>query len=923
MTDKAKLLKVAQKHLSKGNLDKAIKTFQNLVEVDPRDQRLTLRLADLQARAGRKSEAVQNYEKVATRYIQQDFTPKAIAVYKTILRLDPELLSTYDKLAELYKSQGLEAEALSQLENLFQIYEKRSDEGKQIEVLQLMVNMDPENLGFQVRLGETLARKGRKQEAAEAFAKAATTLSRRGFHDRASQLFEKITGLNPDNTAVRKELCAHYLESGQFKEARKEIEAILAVEPDDPRMALLLGRIHFQLGNNSGGEQMIAQSLQLFLKSGELEGVMREYLFVAQSHLRNGELDESEAFYRQIMMVVPGEIRAIKGLICVAEARNDRVGQIKNLLLLGRSLVQSRDAKGACKAFEKVSQLDPLNEEAKGYLARVQAGDLEALSAAVDSAGPGEAPVELGAAELEELTEIEDLELISEEGTDVEEGMEISEEEEIEAIDLDDGQELEFDDIESVEVISEEEIDSIPDIVLEDFDDEVELVAEGGGDLAPGEPGVSAFEPEASPEEEMTVDELLAEAEVYERYGLTDKVMEILESARAKAPDDPRVLERIEAAASGAPAPADAATGQVPGLEESVKLPDETLAQPPEAQPVSEPGAREGHDPFAEDMEEADFYMSQGLEDEAHRIYQSILKRSPGHAAAAAAIEGVEAPSQGSAPPVTGAPPVPESPAAPAQKVPAAGTRVLPGDAREVKGRLIVEDSETEGAGGFLDLAEELRTELADEFQAPAETVSDGGGITFEEIFSQFKKGIAETLGDEEYETHYNLGIAYKDMGLSDDALREFEISSRDPDLAQDSLSLMAMCFVEKKDLDSAVKAIQKAIDISEVSTRTGLFYQMGETLERKKAWPEAVAAYEEVQAKDPTFERIGEAIERVKSHLVEEAEDEVEADMPLDGGMDDMLSDLIREVEEMARETAGETGDDPGKPKKDRISYL
>ena len=38
---------------------------------------------------------------------------------------------------------------------------------------------------------------------------------------------------------------------------------------------------------------------------------------------------------------------------------------------------------------------------------------------------------------------------------------------------------------------------------------------------------------------------------------------------------------------------------------------------------------------------------------------------------------------------------------------------------------------------------------------------------------------------------------------------------------------------------------------------------------------------------------------------------------------MDDMLNDLIREVEEMAKESSGETQDDPGKAKKDRISYL
>jgi len=907
MADKAKLLKAAQKHLSKGNLDKAIKVFQALVEVDPKDKRLILRLADIQARAGRKQDAVKNYEKVAMGYIQQDFTPKAIAVYKTILRLDPELLSAYEKLAELYKNQGLEAEALSQLENLFQLYEKKNDEDKQIDVLHLMANMDPENLGFQVRLGETLAKKGRKQEAAEAFAKAATTLSRRGFHDRASQLFEKITALNPDNTAVRKELCAHYLESGQYQEAQKEIEAILALEPNDPRMVLLLGRIHFQLGNSAGGEEMIAQSLQLFLQTGELEGVMREYLFVAQSHLRNGEVDESEAFYRQIMTVAPGETRAIKGLISVAEARNDRVGQINNLLLLGRTLHQGGDTKGASKAFVKVNELDPINEEAKGYMERAAAGDFDVESldeAPMDVAPLEEAPIDLGSDELEE---IEDVELIEDDALEIDESMEFF---------TDDVESIKLDDVQELEMVQDTDLDSIPDIVLEDFEDEVEFVDEGDEDLASLDMGDAALAEESAPEDEMTVEELLAEAEVYDRYGLADKVMETLEKAKAQAPDDPAVLERITAASSGVSLSAES---------------DITLEETPStAQPVSEsvPGFApdEGHDSFAEDLEEAEFYLSQGLEDEAHRIYRAILQRSHDHPvalAAVATIEGVDPPAPQPVPEPPTAPAPPPSPQAIIQPAPSAGAGTLPGDAREVKGRLIVEDSSTEDAGGFLDLADELREELADEFQAPAEAAPEDREITFEEIFSQFKQGIKETLGDEEYETHYNLGIAYKDMGLFDDALTEFEIGSRDPDLAKDSLSLMAMCFVEKKDLDSAIKAIQKAIEISEGEARTGLHYQLGDTRARQKAWPEAVAAYEEVLSKDPTFEGIREAVERAKSHLTEDVEDEVEVDTSLDGGMDDMLSDLIKEVEEMAKESNGETDDDPGKGKKDRISYL
>ena len=877
MADKAKLLKVAQKHLSKGNLDKAIKTFQQLVEVDPKDQRLILRLAEIQARAGRKKEAIGNYEKVAAGYMKQDFTPKAIAVYRTILRLDPELLSAYEKLADLYKEQGLEAEALSQFENLFQVYEQKNDEDKQIDVLKLMADMDPENLGFQVRLGETLAKKGRKKEAAEAFAKAAATLSRRGYHDRASQLFEKITALNPDNTTVRRELCAHYLESGQYNEARAEIEAILELEPDDPRMVLLLGRILFQLGNKGEGEEKLAQSIKLFLSTGELESVMREFLFVAQSHLRNGEIDEAEAFYRQIMANVPGEVRAIKGLVSVAESRKDRVGQIDSLLLLGRTMQQGGDREGAVNAYQKVNDLDPLNEEAKGF---------------IEGAHPVETPGELPEAHsiaLEEepfdadLEEIEEVELLDTDEIALEEALPDAAVE-----DLD----------EEIEIIEEEiDEDSIPDIVLEDFEDDevvIEVSGDGEGDPEPAD-SVAMQEVDVvdQVDDGMSLEELLAEADVYERYGLKDKVVETLEKARTMAPDDQMVIDRIAAFESG--------------VRADVMPPTDVVASR-EPREVPDPD----HDTFEEDLEEADFYHSQGLDDEASRIYQSILERDPQHERASQALTSIDGRD------VTGEPVEPEIPVQAALE-----SQFAPDLGSEVKSKLIVEDSTPEDMDGFLDIADDLRAELADEIDAGTEPGTADGPVSFEEIFSQFKKGIKETLGDEEYETHYNLGIAYKDMGLFDDAILEFESGTKDPALAQDSFSLMAMCYVEKKEYESAVNAIEQALEISNEGSKTGLFYQLGEVKEKQKQWSEAVSSYEQVQSDDPTFEGITQAIERAKAHISDGAPDEEPDDLSEDSGMDDMLTDLIREVEEMAKESSGEIQDDPGKPKKDRISYL
>ncbi|MFV1956892.1 MAG: tetratricopeptide repeat protein, partial [bacterium] len=932
---------------------------------DPKDHRLGLRYADLLARAGKKKTAIEQYKKVASVYIRDDFTPKAIAVYKTILRLNPEYLDAYQKLAELYKHQGLESEAISQLQHMFEHYEEKGDEDKQVEVLKLMTELDPENLGFQVRLGETMAKMGKKQDAAEAFAQAASTLSKRGFHDRASALFEKIIAMNPENIAVRKELCAHYLESGHFEEAKEEIVAILKMEPDDPRMVLLLGRILFRLDDPEGGEQMTGRSLELFLETGELEGVLREYLFVAQNHLRSGELGEAEAFYRQIKKAVPADERALKGLISVSDARRDRDSQVELTLTLGNTLAEKGDLAGAAEAFTQLLELDPGNEEAEAFLARddikgVMDQDLAEPLAADDeqefqelaSFGEELETEDLPDGELSEAMEIMDVEAIGEE-LDIlpaPEGAEIDDDEMPEIV----FETVEADYTEEEEPEAEEAMEDLAALPeLGDMDitpliesDEVESVEAEAEEISL-ETQEAVAETQVA-EKEVSIDDLLVEANVYKRYGMNDKAVQILDPLIADYPEHAGVLEAMFDALCEASPEESIETGitlvnvlleegesdraqtafvRLKGIapddnaieELASHFPDTIvtadLQAPVEAEVEKQP---ESADPFAEELEEAEFYLSQGLEDEALRIYSEIVEKSPGHKAASNGINNLRG----------DIPAAPETKAPPSPPEPPAGAKILEDDGpfTGVKSKLTVEDSVPD-VDDFLDLAEELRIELADELGDDTEPApASEGPVTFEEIFDQFKKGIAETLGEGEYETHYNLGIAYKEMGLYDDAIREFELASRDTNHLLDSLSLTAMCFVEKQDYDSAVDALQTALDSAGEKNLSGLHYQLGQVRERQKDLDLALESYEEVKGLDPSFENINGDVERVRELM---SSDEIKPAAAPDAGsaaLDGMLDDLIKEVEDMAREEEGirdEVGKSTKKGKKDRISYI
>ena len=97
--NKRKILQSAQKHLQKGALDRALKEYKTLVEADPRDANVRLKVGDIYLRQGKTDEAVAAYLKVAQQFMKDGFDAKAVALYKQIGKIDPKRFDIYVPLA--------------------------------------------------------------------------------------------------------------------------------------------------------------------------------------------------------------------------------------------------------------------------------------------------------------------------------------------------------------------------------------------------------------------------------------------------------------------------------------------------------------------------------------------------------------------------------------------------------------------------------------------------------------------------------------------------------------------------------------------------------------------------------------------------------------------------------------------------------
>jgi tetratricopeptide (TPR) repeat protein len=133
------------------------------------------------------------------------------------------------------------------------------------------------------------------------------------------------------------------------------------------------------------------------------------------------------------------------------------------------------------------------------------------------------------------------------------------------------------------------------------------------------------------------------------------------------------------------------------------------------------------------------------------------------------------------------------------------------GDAKQETAEKALFDDE----GEFFDLAAELEKELATENAKRAANVEpEVKEQTLEEIVESFKKGVAENLPAEDYDTHFNLGIAYREMGLVDEAIGEFQLAAKAPQHFLDCCSLLGLCFLEKGLPELAVKWYRRALEV-------------------------------------------------------------------------------------------------------------
>lgn len=262
----------------------------------------------------------------------------------------------------------------------------------------------------------------------------------------------------------------------------------------------------------------------------------------------------------------------------------------------------------------------------------------------------------------------------------------------------------------------------------------------------------------------------------------------------------------------------------------------------PQPEPSEAPGELVGSQTVAEQLQEAQFYLEQGMLQEARDSLQRILRQDPEHPVAKQHLAEIE---RGA-----GRPKREERPRAAGKK--RSVFRVMEAKAPQEE---------------YVDFAGELSEALSEDEEAslPPDLEPE-----VKQLLHDLQRGIRDQLDAADYETHYDLAIAFKDLGLYDRAIGELRLAANDSAYRVRCASLLGLCYLVKGEPERAVEELLKGVAATDAGTeeRWGILYDLATAYEALGNGKKALETLLAIQSEMPKFRDIRVRVRDLRNRL-------------------------------------------------------
>jgi len=657
---------------------------------------------------------------------------------------------------------------------------ERGQEERALEEFARVVQEDPNDTRTWLKMAEIHARRGALEQARDIYLRTAEIYVEQGFSRKAMTVYKSVLKLTPGLPHVRERLADTYRQQGMVADALRELELAAdelsragKVEETLPALRKIVG-LH---PDNIASRIRLAETAS---QVGKVDEAVHELSQLAVQVKAQGRADDFVRVAERLLFHRPDDFGVARELAAAYIARmNPRLALAK----LQRALKAApRDPRNVTLLAEALAQLDPpkalsvWRELAELHDAAGRLNDRDTATRAALALDP---------------TDGETRELAARWGIAV-----------------------------NPVKVRPSSSSSPPPLPPGVSGPRPLPRPEGpGGDRSGPVPGLTGVGLSGLTPGPTEVSRVLAQADVFVKYGLVERAVDHLRRVFALDPRHRGARERlagvltqlgrrseaatelavlagqlVEEDASDAALVAERALTLDPSCAAAAKLLGRKVAAPPAPEAI----AAALSDELRAEMEQVDFFLQQSLHDEAHAVLDELAERFPGdplidekRTAIGRAARAAAAQDERGAIPGVGAPaPVPHGPVA--------------------------------------------------------------------------KLSVSERADPN---THGDLGIAYKQMGLYDAAIAEFKLLQADRTRSVFALTMIGECVEAKGELGDAVSKYKEALNQSQITSSESLelYYLLGSVFERLGDVREALYFFENLRKRDASFRDVGRRIAALK----------------------------------------------------------
>jgi tetratricopeptide (TPR) repeat protein len=880
---KAKLLEDAERYILQGKIQPAISEYLKIVDLDPKDVLILNTIGDLHLRQNRTSEANKYFSQVAENYVQNNFLLKAIAVYKKILKTDPKNVEVNSTVASLYAKHGLSIDARNQYMRVAALLEQEGRTKEYLDVYEKIVELDPSNSDMLRKLAALHLEAGAVDKARVHLIGAARAQVRAGDLAGAVNSFERAMQLAPLDEDAMRDFLECCIKMKNLQPALQQLVKSVEMAPQNLDMREMLGRAYLESGDHKAAErafQMVVSMdesryanffliAQAFLNQEAYDQAINSVDQIVPILISRRETERAAGFYGLILQRRPKYIPALLKLASLYSATGDQSSYLQTMGEIADCYLSEKRPAAALQYLEKILQADPESEQ---YRELHRRAFMEA-----NPNSPYVPPVELqeSASEAKPIPVERDAAYSS---------------------------------------TGSSSAGSSPDIV------EVDLLLNYGlkekalnllltlekRDPCNGEIRsrlISLYKSEKKFAE--AAEQCLLLAILHRRANNEELAQNCLAEAKQLDPDTAVKEADLEAFASrngivAEPPPGTPSSAAMLNPDSEVDLSSDLLdvffsgdQQSEAGEMVTEPqpmqeAMQEVPDDFAsapskslqDQLQEVDFYIRLGFNDEALGKLNEIAKINPNH------------------------PELAERYGKLGQTKETAEESINNKDSTQPLFGEYQEEPSPSGANGFQILKEDeisdlIRDAIPQKIQAPLnlESIADTACVATEpspntkpsksavpnimvnDMFADLMEEVGYSNQDEAkafFEEHFSLGTAYREMDLIEEAIKEFESALKTIDMqkgdpkAIQCCGMLSTCFLKKNMPRSALRWCQTGLGIADISSHEAmaLRYDMGIAHWMAGSTERALECFDQIFSADPSYRDVAKRIDELRGGL-------------------------------------------------------